>query len=224
MNCIIPFTKDIKFNSNISEIVSISLEHEFTANPGEILGNFIISGEYKTHEVSVNKEHFEHVLPFSVNLTSRIDTNSVDFAVEDFTYEIVDNDTLKVNIEYSINAIEEKEDVFEPVEEKETFDEILDTIDEELEEVNEERNDDKVIDVIESNDKNITEEEQSAVLDVVNESEETFVTYHIHVMSDTDTIDSICTKYNTTKNILEEYNDLSTVAIGEKIIIPEVNE
>ena len=114
--------------------------------------------------------------------------------------------------------------MFEPVEEKETFDEILDTIDEELEEVNEERNDDKVIDVIESNDKNITEEEQSAVLDVVNESEETFVTYHIHVMSDTDTIDSICTKYNTTKNILEEYNDLSTVAIGEKIIIPEVNE
>ncbi len=224
MNCIIPFTKNIKFNSNISEIVSISLEHEYTANPGEILGNFIISGEYKTHEVSVNKEHFEHVLPFSVNLTSRIDTNSVDFAVEDFTYEIVDNDTLKVNIEYSINAIEEKEDVFEPVEEKETFDEILDTIDEELEEVNEERNDDKVIDVIESNDKNITEEEQSAILDVVNESEETFVTYHIHVMSDTDTIDSICTKYNTTKNILEEYNDLSTVAIGEKIIIPEVNE
>ena len=114
MNCIIPFTKDIKFNTNISEIVSISLEHEYTANPGEILGNFIVSGEYKTHEVSVNKEHFEHVLPFSVNLTTRIDTDSVDFAIEDFTYEIVDNDTLKVNIEYSINALEEREeDVFD---------------------------------------------------------------------------------------------------------------
>ena len=233
MNCIIPFTKNIKFNSNISEIVSISLEHEYTANPGEILGNFIISGEYKTHEVSVNKERFEHVLPFSVNLTSRIDTNSVDFAVEDFTYEIVDNDTLKVNIEYSINALEEKEDVFEPVEERETFDEILDAIDEEVEQVNdeevieenEEREDDKINMIEEiTESKNITEEEQSAILDVVNESEETFVTYHIHVMSDTDTIESVCTKYNTTKSILEEYNDLSTVAIGEKIIIPEVNE
>ena len=32
MNLIIPFTKDIKFTSNISEITSISLEHEFTVN------------------------------------------------------------------------------------------------------------------------------------------------------------------------------------------------
>ena len=59
MNCIIPFTKDIKFKTNIAEILSISLEHDFTANPEEVLGNFIISGDYKTHEVSVNKEHFE---------------------------------------------------------------------------------------------------------------------------------------------------------------------
>ena len=35
MNCIIPFTKDIKFKTNIAEILSISLEHDFTANPDE---------------------------------------------------------------------------------------------------------------------------------------------------------------------------------------------
>ena len=61
MNCIIPFTKDIKFKTNIAEILSISLEHDFTANPEEVLGNFTISGDYKSHEVSVNKEHFEYV-------------------------------------------------------------------------------------------------------------------------------------------------------------------
>ena len=136
MNCIIPFTKNIKFNTNISEIVSISLENEYTVNDNEILGNFIVSGDYKSHEVSVNKEHFEQVLPFSVNLTTRIDTESVDFAIEDFTYEIIDNDTLKVNIEYSINAIEAREeDVFEPVaEESVSLDDILDSLDSEIDE------------------------------------------------------------------------------------------
>ena len=238
MNCIIPFTKDIKFNTNISEIVSISLEHEYTANPEEILGNFIITGEYKTHEVSVNKERFEHVLPFSVNLTTKIDTDSVDFAIEDFTYEIVDKDTLKVNIEYSINALELKEEeVFEPVpEERESFEEILDSIDEEIEQENEElflepekiekneetREDNEMNTLIEE--KKITEEEQEAILESVNPEEETFVTYHIHVMSEVDTIESVCAKYNTTQSLLGEYNDLSTVAIGDKIIIPDINE
>ena len=69
MNCIIPYTKEIPFNSKIKEITSISLEHEMSINEGEILGNFIISGEYKAHELSVNKESFEHVLPFSIDLT-----------------------------------------------------------------------------------------------------------------------------------------------------------
>lgn len=235
MNCIIPFTKDIKFNTNISEIVSISLEHEYTANPEEILGNFIITGEYKTHEVSVNKEHFEHVLPFSVNLTQKIDPDSVDFAIEDFTYEIIDKDTLKVNIEYSINAIEEKEEeVFEPVEEtRETLDEILDNIDEEIKKeenqiaeipAKENREDDEMFEVAEIKTQENIEKEQTAILESVNSEEETFVTYHIHVMSENDTIESVCAKYNTNTSILGEYNDLSTVAIGDKIVIPDINE
>ena len=43
-------------------------------------------------------------------------------------------------------------------------------------------------------------------------------------MSEIDTIESVCTKYNTTQSLLGEYNDLSTVAIGDKIIIPDINE
>ena len=70
----------------------------------------------------------------------------------------------------------------------------------------------------------ITTAEKNAILESVNPAEETFVTYHIHVMTETDTIESVCIKYNTTQNLLGEYNDLSTVAIGDKIIIPDINE
>ena len=217
MNLIIPFTKDIKFTSSISEITSISLEHEYTVNNDEILGNFILNGDYKTHELSVNKEHFEHVLPFRVDISSRIDRESVDLAIQDFTYEIKDNDTLKVNIEYCVNALELKEEnkqeenkqeeLFEREEDDDTLEDMLDNIDE-----------------ITDEDRNVTEDGKKTILESINEQDESFVTYHIHIMQENDTIDTICTKYNTTSNILNEYNDLSTVAIGDKLIIPDLNE
>lgn len=217
MNLIIPFTKDIKFTSSISEITSISLEHEYTVNNDEILGNFILNGDYKTHELSVNKEHFEHVLPFRVDISSRIDRESVDLAIQDFTYEIKDNDTLKVNIEYCVNALELKEEnkqeenkqeeLFERVEDDDTLEDMLDNMDE-----------------ITDEDRNVTEDDKKTILESINEQDESFVTYHIHIMQENDTIDTICTKYNTTSNILNEYNDLSTVAIGDKLIIPDLNE
>lgn len=219
MNCIIPFTKDIKFKTNIAEILSISLEHDYTANPEEILGNFTISGDYKSHEISVNKEPFEYVLPFSVSMTNKIDTNSVDFAIEDFTYEVIDNDTLRVNIEYSINAPEIKEeekDLFIEVEEP-TLDNILD----EIEETNETR--EEIEDATQSNERDIAEDTKATILNNVS-NEDSFVIYKVHEMKETDTIESICLKYNVSENILNEYNDMSNVSIKDKIIIPEINE
>lgn len=239
MNLIIPFTKDIKFNSSIAEITSISLEHDYTVNDGEILGNFIVSGDYKSHELSVNKEHFEYVLPFSVELTTRIDRESVDFSIEDFTYEIKNNDTLEVRIEYSVNALEEKketkeevveeEPLFERVEEDVTLEDMLDTIDEEVrdntEEVKEEDTDkEDAMDTEVVDEREVGEEEKNTIIDSINDADDAFVTYHIHIMKETDTIDTVCTKYNTTSSILSEYNDLSTVAIGDKLIIPDINE
>ena len=235
MNLIIPFTKDIKFNSNISEIVSISLEHDYTVNDGEILGNFIVSGDYKSHEVSVNKEHFEYVLPFSVELTTRIDRDSVDFSIEDFTYEIKNNDTLEVRIEYSVNALEEKEEVKEEIEEEPLFERVEEdvTLEDMLDKINEDIRDDEEAEETDKEDtmetevieqRDVTEDDKKTIIDSINDADDAFVTYHIHIMKETDTIDTVCTKYNTTSNILSEYNDLSTVAIGDKLIIPDINE
>ncbi len=221
MNCIIPFTKDINFKTNIAKILSVSLEHEYTANPMEVLGNFTISGEYKVHEVSINKESFEYVLPFSVNLTKEIDINSVDFDIVNFTYEVVDDDTLRVNIEYSINAVElpeEKEEV--------TIDELLDEIDEDvrakIEDVKEEKEEiQEKEEVLETENRDITDEAKETILNSINKDDNTYVTYHVHIMSETDTIESICLKYNVTESILKEYNDITTLGVKDKVIIPE---
>ena len=94
MNYVIPFTRDVEFSSNVAEIVSISLEHDYTLNDGEILGNFTIFGEYKPHEISVNKEKFEFVLPFEVQIDRNIDPNSINLNIENFEYELKGNKTL----------------------------------------------------------------------------------------------------------------------------------
>ena len=54
-------------------------------------------------------------------------------------------------------------------------------------------------------------------------SEETFKTYHVYIMREEDTIEKIISTYNVSKEQLEEYNNLSNVKIGDKIIIPNVN-
>lgn len=52
----------------------------------------------------------------------------------------------------------------------------------------------------------------------------TYVTYHIHVVGENDTIDSITNNYKISKEILGEYNDLSNLNIGDKILIPELQD
>ena len=39
-----------------------------------------------------------------------------------------------------------------------------------------------------------------------------------------DLLESIISKYNTNKEVLEQYNDLSNITVGSKIIIPMTNE
>ena len=107
---------------------------------------------------------------------------------------------------------------------------MLDTIDEEevrdtTEEVKKEGTDkEDTMDTEVVEEREVGEEEKNTIIDSINDADDAFVTYHIHIMKETDTIDTVCTKYNTTSSILSEYNDLSTVAIGDKLIIPDINE
>ncbi|MEG0794704.1 MAG: LysM peptidoglycan-binding domain-containing protein [Bacilli bacterium] len=224
MNCIIPFTKNIKFKTSIAEVLSISLEHEYTINESELLGNFVVTGSYKTHEVSVNKDPFEFVLPFSVNLTNPVDISSIDFEIEDFTYEVIDKDTLKVDIEYRIKATdkeEEKKEIFERIDESTENDEYAENI---IDAFVDERSKEEEDELMNNKRDNVSEKDKLAIMDTLTEDEDTFVTYHIHVLRENETIETVCNIYNTNINILENYNDIKSINIGDKIIIPDIDE
>ena len=47
--------KELLFKNNIKDITSISLDSDYKIEGKKIIGNFIIDGEYKIHEVSINK-------------------------------------------------------------------------------------------------------------------------------------------------------------------------
>lgn len=224
MNCKIPFTKDIDFEKKVSEITSISLEHETKVEEGVLKGNFIVSGDFKSHEVSVNKEPFSYILPFEIDLADDVDPNTIEFMIEDFTYEIIDQSILRVNIDFNVIAsLKEKE---EEEEEEPLFQDVNNAF---LEPVDILEEDDRSIKEmkIEENKKEEEEEERESedtiISNMKGETNE-YATYHIHMISDGESVDTICTMYNSNLNILQDYNDLANITPGDKLIIPENNE
>ena len=51
-------------------------------------------------------------------------------------------------------------------------------------------------------------------------TEEVYSSYSVYIVREGDTIEQILSKYEITKEILEDYNDLTEIKLGDKIIIP----
>ena len=221
MKSVIPFTKDILFKSKIADIVSISLEHELNIDDTEVKGNFIVSGEYKAHAVSINKEKFEYKLPFNVELTKNIDLDTFSFKIVDFYYEVINDDVLRVDIEFEVYALEKKEEVNEELREnivefEEPKKEIIDTeID--LLPIQVEQNDSKM----ENNEERLEEEQKTTILNSISKEEDEYITYNVHIVREMDTIESISQTYNASIDLIKEYNNIDNLSIGDKIIIPQ---
>lgn len=213
MNLIIPFEKKVKFDTPISEICSISLEHEITKNDGEILGNFLITGTYKEHELSINKTDFNFTLPFSVELTTRVDLSSLDMSIDNFTYDLNGSD-LDIKIDYIIEAQDLKE---EPVFERVDQDiEPITLIEEEKEKIN-----DEIKEEINNN-----EEREIKSETIINsvKAEDDYISYHIHIVSSGESLESIALKYHITKEEIETINNITTIEENDKLLIPLENE
>lgn len=120
MRQIIPFKKELPFKTKVSDITSISLERKIDILDGGIVtGTFYITGDYKMNEGSINREDFSFDLPFDITLDPRYDISTVKADIEDFYYDIINEDTLKVNIDLFIEA------EYLPIEEDKSSDDMI---------------------------------------------------------------------------------------------------
>lgn len=249
MKSIIPFTKELDFKTKVSEITSISLEREFEVNTSSIEGSLYVSGDYKSHEVSANVTPFNFKIPFTIEIPDNLVEESITLEISDFAYEMEENSKIKVSIELELfgeeKEIEEEEDEdITPIEVD--GEEIVKMLEEASEKEKEMEKEDRAEPEEELSEEETTKEEkEEAPADTVNETrEETeedmtsenviitgasntpdeYTTYHIHIVKEGETIETICTMYNSNLSLLNDYNDLSEVSKGMKIIIPENDE
>ena len=108
MKKVISFEKEIGFSSMIGEVTSIALDHTLKfIDSSSIKGNFVISGTYKMTEASTLEEKFSYDVPTEIDLSERLELETCKISIDDFTYEIVNEDTLKCNIDVLIEGVED---------------------------------------------------------------------------------------------------------------------
>lgn len=228
----VPFKKDIIFKTNLSEIVSISLEHSLHLEKNSLItGEFIISGEYKMADTSIDTENFSFNLPFDINIDERYVLDNITVDIDDFYYEVINNNVLSVNIEVLIDKLEEKIIIEEPevVIENNVEEVIEETRITESEVVNEMENvrniSNEVVEEIKSDVKEnkeiINNETIKTIFDNLDEDTETYTTYQVYIVRENDSLETILQKYSTSKDELEQYNELNELKIGDKLIIPQ---
>ena len=216
MNEIVSLNKEIEFDTMINKITSISLEHTLMKdNESSIKGDLIVSGTYKQTVASSVDNPFSYKIPVEIVLDEKYDLSNVKIDIDDFTYEVVDDNKLKVNVDIILDNLEKKEeqkDELVNVEDlflDESEDKKIEVTSEKLETLN-----------FEEPVKDNNECDNKSLFMNLDSSNESYSTYSIYILRENDTVEDIINKYNVTREQLEEYNDLSNVKIGSKIIIP----
>ena len=231
--------RDFLFKDSIFEITSISVEHDEDINGSNLEGDFIISGDYRLHEISINKEDFSFKLPFTHEIRSNINLDTVNLEITDFTYELNNNDELHVHIEYIVSGeqsliefADEKDlneflnktdaEVVDLTEDEPRFKEVSkeeilnipaeDSKKEEKEEPKEEIKQDKPSEISTNN-----------IIGSIN-ADETYVKYHVHTVMQNDTLEGILDKYKITLTDLKKYNTFEALEVNMKLVIPENEE
>ena len=208
----IPFKKDITFKTKIGELTAISLDNDLTLKGEDlIVGNFYISGKYKMLETSSLEETYSYKIPCEIAISDDYDTYDATIDIDDFSYEIIDDEILRVNIVVIINNLQRKEQEEAKIEETKK--------EERTSEIEEKKEEIEILDV--------PREEKNPFIEVkkqVKKQKETYLTYKVYIYKNTDTINDILEKYNITKDQLADYNNLDEIEEGSKIVIPSFND
>lgn len=285
MRKVISFDKELEFKTMIGEITSISLDQDLSfQDDSTVSGELVVSGKYKLTAASRLEDDFLFHLPMEIVLTERLDSKTRNVTIEDFRYEVEDNDILLCHIDLLVEGVEIIDDIESDSSDSDirettgsSASEIVDSshdagIKSELSEeelrpveatdivtpiestfstpaVSSQREEpfmdivpaissnasDKSIDVdvdISVNNnvtdtadtKDLKDQDESdgvgSLFSSFKDSDETFATYSVYIFRANDTIEMIMDKYQVTKEELESYNDLSSLTIGSKVIIP----
>ena len=293
MRKVISFDKELEFKTMIGEVTSISLDQHLSfQDDSTVTGELVVSGKYKLTAASRLEEDFSFHLPMEIVLTERLDPETRNVNIEDFRYEVEDNDILLCHIDLLVEGVEIIDDVEGDSDEREDIIEKSDAVravevtsdsksTEEIQPVQVSEivtpvdfstpsepvsprqevvsNDtsilsnplDQAVDVdvnvnintntnTNANDNINTNVVTNSTVDVdasavkdddthdgvrslfssFKDSDETFATYSVYIFRANDTIEMIMDKYQVTKEELENYNDLSSLTIGSKVIIP----
>lgn len=205
MKQIIPFTKDITFKNTIGDLVSISLDNDLQLKGEDLItGNFYVKGKYKLTKASIQEEEYSYKIPCEIAISDDYDTFDATIDIDDFYYDIIDNEVLRINIDLVIDNLVKKE-----VKEKEKS--------EKTDDLNivfnyDEERDNTPLNII-------TDTKKEVFNDVGND---TYTTYIVYLVNETDTIDSICNKYKINKEKVYDYNDVKDIKCGMKLVLPDV--
>ena len=236
MNEVYTLDRDFLFKSKIFEITSISVEQNSKIDGSTISGDFIVSGSYRLHEISINKEDFSFKVPFKHELPSNINLDTVKLDISDFNYNFNNLDELSVHIEYIVTAEEgvkvfESEDKLDDFlnEQKKQDVDIIDLRSTPIDLPNEimmpiakdekESSTDKKEVNITPNENKQDKIDENMIINSIN-GEDEYVLYHVHTVGISDSIESITKKYNISVNTLKEYNTFDTSELNMKLIIP----
>lgn len=211
----VTFKKRIELPNMIGEITAISLDKDLSFIDQEnINGNLILSGKYKLTEASRLEEEFSYKIPMDITLTNKIDIETGNIEIVDFTYDLINSLEIECDIELLIEGEEIEEEELDSVDVRECDDEIKEI---ELPSIEKEMEVEEIID--EERDENTT-----SIFTNLDEDLETYGTFIVYMVRGDETINSIIEKYNTTIEELEKYNEIKDLQKGNKLIIPVLND
>ena len=211
------FRYDIISNKNLKVNIDLYIDGETIEQP---LERNIYTEELPTKE--------ENIIDLTDEILSSLRENTNEDLLSDLkdntNEEEQSNETPKDQKEIEeLESIDEEEVIEETTEESnfdliKEFPERIDLLKDMLTN-DKEKNMDKDLNININND-NETENENINNNIFTPSDEEQYVTYRVYKVTDSDTIDSILTKYNLTKEQLSDYNNIENITPGSKLIIP----
>ena len=242
----VSFEKKIEFPTMIGEICAISLEHNLKfVDESNVEGDLLLTGKYKLTEASRLEEDFSYKIPTEIALIEKIDLNTSKIEISDFTYEIENDNTMICHIELLIDGLELIEE--EIIEERQEEDRECDgdpMIEKEIElpkiekeeikeekereEGKEEEKEEEKVEEEEEVEEIITgkdnEEKKNNFFLNLEDDKDTYGTFIVYMVRQNESIHEIATKYQTSIEEIEKYNDLKEISIGSKLIIPLLHD